>query len=73
MADLPSHEAPDYVSNEPLLRRQQAFGYTQEDLKFLLTPMAEAGEVDMHGPFTADQLADLVTSCELDDGRRVRL
>ncbi|HWS75325.1 MAG TPA: glutamate synthase-related protein [Quisquiliibacterium sp.] len=27
-----------------LLDRQQAFGYTQEDLKFLLTPMAAAGE-----------------------------
>jgi glutamate synthase (NADPH/NADH) large chain len=27
-----------------LLDRQQAFGYTQEDLKFLLTPMAETGE-----------------------------
>ncbi|HKK14298.1 MAG TPA: glutamate synthase large subunit [Gammaproteobacteria bacterium] len=27
-----------------LLDRQQAFGYTQEDLKFLLTPMALAGQ-----------------------------
>jgi len=29
---------------EALLDRQQAFGYTQEDLKFLLSPMAAAGE-----------------------------
>ncbi|PPE70271.1 glutamate synthase subunit alpha [Caldimonas thermodepolymerans] len=29
---------------ESLLDRQQAFGYTQEDIKFLLTPMAQAGE-----------------------------
>ncbi|MED5622205.1 glutamate synthase-related protein [Ideonella sp. BN130291] len=29
---------------ESLLDRQQAFGYTQEDLKFLLSPMAQAGE-----------------------------
>jgi glutamate synthase (NADPH/NADH) large chain len=29
---------------ESLLDRQQAFGYTQEDLKFLLAPMATAGE-----------------------------
>ena len=29
---------------ETLLDRQQAFGYTQEDLKFLLSPMAVAGE-----------------------------
>ncbi len=28
----------------PLLDRQQAFGYTQEDLKFLLAPMAEKGD-----------------------------
>jgi glutamate synthase (NADPH/NADH) large chain len=30
--------------SETLLDRQQAFGYTQEDLKFLLSPMAQAGE-----------------------------
>ena len=29
---------------ETLLDRQQAFGYTQEDIKFLLSPMAVAGE-----------------------------
>ena len=28
----------------PLLDRQQAFGYTQEDVKFLLAPMAEKAE-----------------------------
>ena len=28
----------------PLLERQQAFGFTQEDLKFLLAPMAARGE-----------------------------
>ena len=28
----------------PLLDRQQAFGYTQEDLKMLMAPMAAAGE-----------------------------
>src|SRR3989304_2265613 len=28
----------------PLLARQQAFGYTQEDVKFLMTPMAANGE-----------------------------
>src|SRR5256714_4098326 len=30
--------------SESLLDRQQAFGYTQEDLKFLMSPMAVAGE-----------------------------
>jgi len=29
---------------EPLLDTQQAFGYTQEDLKFILEPMAQNGE-----------------------------
>jgi glutamate synthase (NADPH) large chain len=31
-------------SSETLLDRQQAFGYTQEDMKFLLAPMAANGE-----------------------------
>ncbi|MEO5844464.1 MAG: glutamate synthase-related protein, partial [Caldimonas sp.] len=30
--------------DESLLDRQQAFGYTQEDIKFLMSPMAQAGE-----------------------------
>jgi glutamate synthase (NADPH/NADH) large chain len=40
--------SPDGVAaaepTETLLDRQQAFGYTQEDIKFLLAPMAQAGE-----------------------------
>jgi glutamate synthase (NADPH/NADH) large chain len=36
------HGAP--ISNLSLLDRQQAFGYTQEDLKLLMTPMATTGE-----------------------------
>jgi glutamate synthase (NADPH/NADH) large chain len=31
-------------SQVELLDRQQAFGYTQEDIKFLMSPMAQAGE-----------------------------
>jgi glutamate synthase (NADPH) large chain len=31
-------------SKTSLLDRQQAFGYTQEDIKFIIQPMAEAGE-----------------------------
>ena len=44
LEELPgtANEAP--ISNLPLLDRQQAFGYTQEDLKFLMTPMATTGE-----------------------------
>ncbi|MGH8802293.1 MAG: glutamate synthase central domain-containing protein, partial [Casimicrobiaceae bacterium] len=36
--------APSAPSSVPLLDRQQAFGYTQEDLRILLTPMAASGE-----------------------------
>jgi len=32
------------AASESLLDRQQAFGYTQEDLKFLMAPMAANGE-----------------------------
>ena len=41
--DLPRAyaERPDH---QTVLRRQQAFGYTQEDLRILLTPMARDGE-----------------------------
>jgi glutamate synthase domain-containing protein 2/glutamate synthase domain-containing protein 1/glutamate synthase domain-containing protein 3 len=31
------------ISDQPLHRRQRAFGYTQEDLRVLLTPMARDG------------------------------
>ena len=40
-AALPAPAAMDGAS---LLDRQQAFGYTQEDIKFLMSPMAQAGE-----------------------------
>ncbi len=36
--------APGEKALPSVLDRQQAFGYTQEDLKFLLAPMAVAGE-----------------------------
>ncbi len=37
-------EAEQRAQQASLLDRQQAFGYTQEDLKFLMAPMAVAGE-----------------------------
>ena len=43
LEDVPAGVRPP-APKEPLLDRQQAFGYTQEDLKFLLSPMAQAGE-----------------------------
>jgi len=41
--DIPAEAAPLPFSAS-LLDRQQAFGTTQEDIKFLLAPMASAGE-----------------------------
>ncbi len=42
--DVESQKPQPERSEVPLLDRQQAFGYSQEDLKFLLMPMASNGE-----------------------------
>jgi glutamate synthase (NADPH/NADH) large chain/glutamate synthase (ferredoxin) len=42
IAELPASEQVT-ISNQPLRLRQRAFGYTQEDLRVLLTPMAVDG------------------------------
>jgi glutamate synthase (NADPH/NADH) large chain len=44
LEDLPTAAEAAPISNLSLLDRQQAFGYTQEDLKILMTPMASTGE-----------------------------
>src|SRR5271169_116576 len=44
LEDLPSTSEAAPISNLALLDRQQMFGYTQEDLKILMTPMATTGE-----------------------------
>ncbi|MGB6538566.1 MAG: glutamate synthase central domain-containing protein, partial [Xanthobacteraceae bacterium] len=44
LEDLPPVADAAPISNLPLLERQQAFGYTQEDLKILMAPMAMTGE-----------------------------
>jgi len=44
LEDLPGAAETAPISNLSLLDRQQAFGYTQEDIKFLMTPMASTGE-----------------------------
>ncbi len=44
LEDLPVASDAAPISNLALLDRQQAFGYTQEDLKILMTPMATTGE-----------------------------
>ncbi len=44
LEDLPAVHFEPKVSAVPLLDRQQAFGYTQEDLKLILPPMAATGQ-----------------------------
>jgi len=44
LEELPAVAETAPISNLSLLDRQQAFGYTQEDLKILMTPMATTGE-----------------------------
>ncbi len=42
--ELPTDVAPMAPDDDTLLEAQQAFGYTQEDIKFLLTPMVMTGQ-----------------------------
>jgi glutamate synthase (NADPH/NADH) large chain len=42
--EVESEKTPPLKSSVALLDRQQAFAYTQEDIKFQLLPMAQAGE-----------------------------
>ncbi len=44
LEDLPAVPVTAARSDVTLLDRQQAFGYTQEDLKLLMTPMAVTGQ-----------------------------
>ena len=43
LADLPAQALPD-ADHDTVLQRQIAFGYTHEDLRILLAPMAKNGE-----------------------------
>ncbi len=45
LEDLPNNAVSErHVSNETLLDRQQAFGYTQEDINTFLEPIVQTGE-----------------------------
>src|SRR6476661_2831782 len=44
LEELPPAPVKGMRSNLPLLDRQQAFGYSQEDITILMTPMAATGE-----------------------------
>jgi glutamate synthase (NADPH/NADH) large chain len=44
LKDIPPEVGPMAPDPRTLLDRQQTFGYTQEDIKFLMTPMAVTGQ-----------------------------
>ncbi len=59
--ELPTDVAPMAPSKETLLDGQQAFGYTQEDIKFLLTPMVLTGQ-EAVGSMGADNPPSVLSS-----------
>ncbi|HUE20147.1 MAG TPA: glutamate synthase large subunit [Bryobacteraceae bacterium] len=56
LAEPPREHGTDY---ETILRRQRAFGYTDEDLRMILAPMAEKGEEPIGSMGTDTPLACL--------------
>ncbi len=56
--DLPAARA-EHPEHESVLQRQQAFGYTQEDLRLLIAPMALNGEEPIGSMGTDTSLAVL--------------
>jgi glutamate synthase (NADPH) large chain len=58
LADLPAHPEPD-PEQPAVLTRQIAFGYTHEDVRILLAPMAHGGEEPIGSMGTDTALAVL--------------
>src|SRR5205809_867445 len=58
LSDLPAHPVPE-PSHETVLLRQQVFGYTHEDLRILMAPMAKNGEEPIGSMGTDTPLAVL--------------
>ena len=61
LKDLPANGYAEPAANEPLLQRQQAFGYTREDIDFLMSPMAETAE-EAIGSMGADNPVAVLSS-----------
>jgi len=57
--DLPAVAAPERLRGDELWRLQRAFGYTAEDVRALLTPMAETGKEPVGSMGTDTPLAVL--------------
>jgi glutamate synthase (NADPH) large chain len=58
LADLPEERVPE-PNHETVLLRQQVFGYTHEDLRILMAPMAKNGEEALGSMGTDTPLAVL--------------
>ncbi len=61
LEELPTGVGPMAPDDATLLDLQQAFGYTQEDLKFLLTPMVVTGQ-EAVGSMGADNPPSVLSS-----------
>jgi glutamate synthase (NADPH/NADH) large chain len=61
LENLPGEISPMVPDTTTLLDRQQAFGYTQEDVKFLMTPMAATGQ-EAIGSMGADNPVAVLSS-----------
>jgi glutamate synthase (NADPH/NADH) large chain len=61
LENLPGEISPMAPDTDTLLDRQQAFGYTQEDIKFLMTPMAVTGQ-EAIGSMGADNPVAVLSS-----------
>jgi len=61
LKSLPGEISPMAPDHDTLLNRQQAFGYTQEDVKFLMTPMAITGQ-EAIGSMGADNPVAVLSS-----------
>ncbi len=59
LSQLPDAATPHETDHDTILTRQQAFGYTAEDLRILLGPMALAGEEPIGSMGTDTPLAVL--------------
>ena len=59
LAEVPEAEHAPEPDSETLLRRQQAFGYTLEDIKYIIGPMGSNGEESIGSMGTDTPLAVL--------------
>ncbi len=59
LAELPPANAAEPIEGDTLLHRQQAFGYTLEDIKYILGPMSNNGEEALGSMGTDTPLAVL--------------